>query len=97
MERIKNVLPSVINNLQSPETSKRSRLCLKWPEIVGPALEKHTQPKLGNQKELFIWVDQSSLAYEIHHKYSQTILKRAQALLGEFEVTKVIIRVGQLR
>ncbi|MSR77390.1 MAG: DUF721 domain-containing protein [Candidatus Omnitrophica bacterium] len=97
MDSIKNVLPSVIKNLQSPEISKRSRLSREWPEIVGPVLEKHTQPRVGNQKELIIWVDQSSLAYEIHQKYSQTILKRAQAAIGEEEVTRVVIRVGQLR
>ncbi len=97
MESIKNVLSSVIQNLQSPESSKRSRLSREWPEIVGPVLEKHTQPRLGNHQELFIWVDQSSLANEIHQKYIQTILKRTQAALGENEVTKVIVRVGQLR
>ncbi|MFA6600608.1 MAG: DUF721 domain-containing protein [Candidatus Omnitrophota bacterium] len=97
MESIKNILPGLLRNLQSPAAQKQNELFVRWGEIVGPAFAQQTKPSLGKRKELLIWVKDSALAFEMNQKYKGTILKRVRALLGEDAVEKVMIRVGQLR
>ena len=97
MESIKNVLPSVISRLQDPETKRKNQLFNEWPNIVGPKLAPHTKPSLGKNGQLFVWVDQSSLAFELNQKYRQSLLKRTQASLGEEAIKSIRFRVGQLR
>ncbi len=97
METIKDILSSLLVELRSPERSAMSRLAQSWPAIAGPRLAAHTKPSLGTNGKMFIWVDQSSLAFEISQKYRQGLLKRLQALLGEEKIKSVHVRVGQLR
>ena len=97
MEALKNLIPSVLLNLQKPAMQSRSRLVSGWETIVGEKIAAHTKPTLSEQKELCVWVDQPVLAYELSQKHKSSILKRTQALLGEDAVRTVRFRVGQLR
>ena len=97
MECIKNILPSVLAGLETPEKLRRSQLLRDWPQIAGPHLASHTRPSLGQNGQLYVWVDQSTLAFEINQRYRPSLLKRVQAALGEENVTSVRVRVGQLR
>ncbi len=91
------VLPSVIRDLQEPQKLLRQQLVEKWSDIVGARFSGHTKPSLNARGELWVLADQSVLAYELHQKYSQSILKRAQSALGETAVKAVRFRVGELR
>lgn len=97
MLAIREILPAVLAKLKAPETSSRSRLVQEWAAIAGPRLAGHTRPSLGKRGELYVWVDQSTLAFELNQKYRPALLKRVQAVLGEETVTSVHVRVGQLR
>lgn len=97
MESIKDVLPSVLSSLQNPEKLKRTQLISEWNKIIGEKLVENTRPSLTKDGTLFVWVNQSTLAFEINQKLRPSLLKRAQALLGEGEVKKIRVRVGQLR
>ena len=97
MQSIKDLLPGVFQALTAPELQQRSRLTSHWEQIAGPRIAAHTRPSLTNDGKLFIWVDQSTLAFELSQKYSQSLLKRTQALLGEDAVKSIGFRVGQLR
>ena len=97
MQAIKNIIFSVLSDLQTPELMQRNRLATKWPEIVGPKLAQHTQPSLGQHGQLHVWVNQSTLAFEVNQRYKMSILKRAQAELGEEAVKTVRVYVGQPR
>lgn len=97
MDSIKNVLPAVIQNMELARTSDRSTIWNKWPAIAGEKISKHTKPSLTDQGMLYVWVDDSSLAFELSQKYKNAILKRAQAVLGEDKVKAVKFLVGQLR
>ena len=94
---LKDVMPDVLKSMQNPETQKRTTLITKWPEIVGEKIAGRTKPVLTNQGCLWVWVDQSTLAFELNQKFKNSILKRTQALLGEENINKVCIRVGQIR
>ena len=97
MPLLKDVIPTVLKQLESPESLRRQSLVNRWSEIVGPKIAQHTKPLLGRDAELLIWTDQSSLAYELNQRYRPTILKRVHVLLGENAVRRVRIRVGELR
>ena len=95
MERIKNILPSVIRGFENPEQKARSLLVSKWPSIAGAKLAPHTKPQLSRQGVLFVYVDESVLAFEINQKYKLSFLKRAQAALGEETVKMIKVLVGK--
>ena len=97
MLSIKEILPSVISGIQSPENLKRNQLVDGWPQIVGPRFAANTRPKMGRGGRLFVWVDQSTLAFELSQKYAPSLLKRTQAAIGEENVKTISFRVGQLR
>lgn len=97
MYNIKDVLSGVLSSLQDPEKKKKSRLQSSWTEIAGPKIAPHTRPWLGREGRLTVWVDQSTLAFELSQKYRQSLLKRTQAVLGEDEVKSIYFRVGQIR
>ena len=95
MEDIKSILPSVLRELEDPEKQKRSLLIKEWPSIAGAQLSKHTKPQLSSKGVLYVHVDEAVLAYEISQKYRQSLLKRAQAALGEDAVREVKVFVGK--
>ena len=97
MHAIKELIPSVFAALQSPAAQQRSKLISNWEQIAGACIAAHTKPSLSKEGKLFVWADQSALAFELHQKYAQSLLKRTQALLGEDAVKSISFRVGQLR
>ncbi|MCM8775867.1 MAG: DUF721 domain-containing protein [Candidatus Omnitrophica bacterium] len=96
MELIKKVVLDVLSECQAQKQNARNQLLEKWPAIAGARFATHTRPSLSKSGILYIWVDQSSLAFELSQRYRQSLLKRIQALLGEKEVKAIRIRVGQL-
>jgi len=97
LDSIKKIISNVIIELQSPEKKKRQDLLELWPSIAGPKISSQTKPVLGREGRLTVWVSQSVLAFELKQKYQQSLLKRAQAALGEKTVTAIYFRVGQIR
>lgn len=90
------VLESLLQELKTGGKEKCSRLENQWPEIVGTRYAARTKGVLRSGGVLAIWVDDSVLAYELGRRYQGTILKRAQEILGDSEVKKVVFRVGEI-
>ncbi len=97
MLSIKEVLSGVLQELQSPKKEKHRKLLESWPAIAGKKIASHTKPFLTKEKRLNVWVDQSTLAFELRQRYQQTLLKRTQAVLVAEEVLSILFFVGQLR
>ncbi len=97
MEKIKELLPSVIKNLQTPEWNNRQKITKEWKAIAGPKIAPYTKPSLSDDGKLTVWVNKATLAFEINQRYKATLLKRVQAAIGEETVKKIYVRVGQLR
>ena len=91
------VIGSILQELTEGVKEKCSVLQSRWPEIVGNVFSSHTQPELQSRATLCVWVDDSNLAAELNQRYLGTILKRAQGVLGEESVQKIIFRVGAPR
>ena len=97
MQAIKEIIPNVLQNLQTPALTRRGSLTRQWPAIVGAKIASHTRPLLDEEGRLCVWVDQASLAFELNQKYRPTLLKRVQTTLGDETIQSVQIRIGQLR
>ena len=97
MPFLKEILPLVLADLESPKKAMRSRLMEIWPSLAGPKIAAHTRPILSENGDLKIWVDQASLAYELNQRYKQALLKRVKAAFGENEINSIRFLVGQLR
>ena len=95
IERIQSIIPSVIRGLESPEKKTRSLLIEKWPAIAGGKLAPHTRPQLTQKGTLYVHTSEATIAYEISQKYRLSLLKRAQAVLGEDVVKELKVLVGK--
>lgn len=97
MDNIKDVVLGLFKDLQAPEKTQKRQLLEKWPAIVGGKLAKHTKPLLNEKGILTVWVDQSTLAFELKQRYQDALLKRVRAALGEEAVSAIRFYVGQIR
>mgnify|MGYP001571497376 CR=1 FL=1 len=97
MQAVKDILPAVLQNLKTPLKQKRSLLLEKWGSIAGAKISTRTKPELGKNGVLLVWVEQAALAFELSQRYKQTLLRRAQAELGQEDVKTIRFCVGQLR
>ena len=91
------VINSLLQELSQGVKEKRTALQTHWPEIVGTLFSRHTKPQLQARNTLCVWVDDSTLACELNQKHQGTVLKRAEAVLGEGNIQKIIFRVGEIR
>lgn len=95
MDDIRSILPKVIRGFEDPEKQKRSLLIDSWAGIAGEKLTKKTRPQLSSKGILYIHAKDSVLAFEISQRYRQSLLKRAQAVLGEEAVKEIRVLVGK--
>lgn len=91
------VINSVLEELGRGVKEKHSLLQTAWPKILGPSFSAHSQPDLRENGTLCVWVDDSTLAYELSQRYRGTVLKRVGAALGEDQVKRIVFRVGNPR
>lgn len=94
MGPLQSIIQSLLEDLTHGVKEKHSTLQSEWPSIVGSAFSQHTRPALERGGTLRVWVDDSSLASELSQRYSGTILKRAENILGEGIIKKIKFRVG---
>ena len=97
MHPLAPVIESIFLELKTGIKEKRSHLQTLWPQIAGLPLSRHTQAALRPGNKLCVWADSSVLAHDLSQRYQGTLLKRAQAVLGEETVKKIIFRVGDVR
>ena len=95
MDDIRSILPKVIKGFEDPEKQKRSLLIDSWASIAGEKLAKQTKPQLSSKGILYVHAGDSVLAFEISQKHRQSLLKRAQAALGEETVKEIRVLVGK--
>ena len=94
---LKDTIRNIFDRLSSPEIERKTALMRFWPEIAGPYISKHTAARLGPDKQVRVWVDDSTLAFELGRKHKPALLKRLKNQFGEEEVKDVRFFVGELR
>lgn len=94
---LKPILNSLFHSLTDPERSKRSALTDYWPTIAGNLFSKHTKPEFTSDGKITVWVDDSTLAFELSRRYKPLLLKRLRNQFGEDQVKDLRFFVGELR
>ena len=94
---LKSILSGLLSRLVGAEQQTKSALVDCWPEIVGGQFSKHTKPRFAQNGNVIVWVDDSTLAFELARRYKGSILKRLQNQFGEEKVKDIRFFVGQIR
>ena len=94
---LKSTLKQLLDKLQDPEQARRASLIDCWPEIVGRNFSKHTKARFIQGEKVAVWVDDSTLAFELSQRYKPTILKRLQNQFGAEKIKDVRFVVGEIR
>jgi predicted nucleic acid-binding Zn ribbon protein len=90
------ILTGLLTRLRAPEQNKKAALMELWPKIAG-RFSEHTKPRFGSDGQVIVWVDDSTLAFELSQRYKPTLLKRLTNQFGENEVKDIRFFVGELR
>ncbi len=94
---LKSILNSIFSRLTNPEQQRKSSLLDAWPKIAGQTVSKHTKPRFASGGKVVVWVDDSTLAFELSQRYKPALLKRLKNQFGEEEVKDLKFFVGELR
>jgi predicted nucleic acid-binding Zn ribbon protein len=94
---LRAAINNIFNRLSEPDLKMRSNLVDAWPQISGAFFSKHTKPRFGAANEVLVWVDDSTMAFELSQRYKPVILKRLQNQFGEEHVKSVRFFVGEIR
>lgn len=94
---LKPILESLFASFQNPERREKTALVDCWPDVVGNQISKHTQPRFAAGGTVTVWVDDSTLAFELNQRYKPVLLKRLRNQFGEGRVKDIRFFVGELR
>ena len=94
---LKPILDSLFTRFTSAEHGRKSALVDLWPKFVGGDFAKHTKPRFATDGSVTVWVDDSTLAFELSRRYKPALLKRLKNQFGEDQVKDLRFLVGELR
>lgn len=94
---LKPILNSLFTNLIAPEERRKSMLVDCWAEVAGSKFSKHTKPRFSRDGKITVWVDDSTLAFELSRRYKPVLLKRLRNQFGEDQVKDIRFFVGEIR
>ena len=95
---LKAVLEHLFISLkENPECRKRSALADCWPQLAGQYVSGHSKARFSPGGNVTVWVDDSTLAFELSRRYKTALLKRLRNQFGEGEVRDIKFFVGELR
>lgn len=94
---LKQVLNSIFLRLSNPENQKKVQLTDCWSKIAGLQFSQHTKPLFQKDGKVTVWVDDSTLAFELSQKYKPLLLKRLRNQFGEEEIKDMRFLVGEIR
>ena len=93
----KAVLENLFVSMQKdPEQRKRSALMDCWQEAAGKHVSADTKARFSPGGNVTVWVDDSTLAFELSRRYKPALLKRLRNQFGEEQVKDLRFFVGEL-
>ncbi len=73
--------------------SPQANLAQNWEKIAGKKIAALSRAFISKKKILYVEVADGGYAFELRQKYQTSLLKRAQALVGEEVITDIRIIV----
>lgn len=92
MENIAGILEKVFSSLAT-QASPQHKLAENWEKIAGEKIAKISRAFVSKKKILYVEVRDGAYAFELRQRYGPSLLKRAQALLGEDAVVDIRVIV----
>ncbi len=92
MEEMSGLVSRVLAGMVDPG-SPQMRLSENWKKIAGEKIAGFSRPFVSKKKILYVEVSDGAYAFELRQKYQDSLLKRAQALLGEELIVDIRIIV----
>ena len=92
MEDFSEIVGRVLAGMVDPG-SPQSQLSQGWEKIAGEKISKISRPFISKKKILYVEVSDGAYAFELRQRYQASLLKRAQALLGEENILDIRIIV----
>lgn len=92
MEEMQGLVGRVLAGMVDPG-SPQMQLSQNWEKIAGPKIAKFSRPFLSKKKILYVETTDGGYAFELRQKYQASLLKRAQALLGQENILDIRIIV----
>lgn len=94
MEGFREIIGKVLAGLGDPQ-GPQNQLSQNWDKIAGEKIAKISRPFLSKKKMLYVEVLDGAYAFELRQRYQTSLLKRAQALLGEENILdiRIIVKV----
>lgn len=90
------ILDGLLARLRTQEQNKKAVLMKLWPKIAG-RFSEHTKPRFGSNGRVIVWVDDSTLAFELSRRHKPALLKRLVNQFGENAVKDIRFLVGEPR
>jgi hypothetical protein len=92
MEEMKGLVGRVLAGMVDPG-SPQNKLSQEWEKVAGKNIAAISRPFVSKKKILYVEVSDGGYAFEIRQKYQTSLLKRAQALIGEENILDIRIIV----
>lgn len=92
MEEMRGLVGRVLAAMVDPG-SPQTNLSQNWEKIAGKKIASFSRPFVSKKKILYVEVSDGGYAFELRQKYQASLLKRAQALLGEENIADIRIIV----
>lgn len=92
MEEMSGLVSRVLAGMVDPG-SPQMKLSQNWEKIAGAKISKISRPFVSKKKILYVEVADGAYAFELRQKFQTSLLKRAQALLGEENILDIRIIV----
>ena len=93
MDRLKDIVPQVIEKMVAQKAGQGQQLQEVWAKLVGELGLKHT--KLGGMKDgiLVVYVDSSAWLFQMNLKRSEYLNKLKKESV---ELKKIIFKIGKV-
>lgn len=92
MEEMRGLVGRVLAGMVDPG-SPQMQLSQNWEKIAGKKIANFSRPFISKKKMLYVEVVDGAYAFELRQRYQSSLLKRAQALLGEENILDIRIIV----
>lgn len=87
---MKGLVGRVLAGMVDPATPQ-ARLAQEWEKIAGKKIASFSRAFISKKKILYVEVPEGAQAFELRQRYQASLLKRAQALVGEENILDIRI------
>ena len=91
------ILNRLFADLEKPEQLRKSSLVEFWPKAAGSFFSKHSKARFARDGKVIVWVDDSTIAFELSRRYKPVLLKRLKNQFGDDQVKDIRFFVGEIR